>query len=206
MTAARAVGGVLRRFLYIAVWRIAIAAWCRRFEIEGRRRIPAGPVVIAANHASHADTVVLQYALASSHHRPIRVAGAEDYWFRNRIVGCFARALGVFPFPRRGELGVRRTCDLLERRMSVVIFPQGTRSGGRFRAGIGRIASTSGAHVVPVHMSGTSTVLPKGSVWPRRGDIVVRVGEPITMDVSETPEAFATRLEHIIQDDLGRAA
>jgi hypothetical protein len=34
----------------------------------------------------------------------------------------------------------------------------------------------------------------------------VRFGEPITPKPSETPEAFAARLERIILIDLGRAA
>jgi 1-acyl-sn-glycerol-3-phosphate acyltransferase len=206
MTTVRNVGDSLRRLWYLTVWRMAIAMWCRRFAIEDRRRIPDGPVLIVANHASHADTVVLQFALASGHRHPLRVAGAEDYWFRNRMLGYFARVLGIFAFPRRGETGVQRTREVLGQRMSVLIFPQGTRGGGRFRAGIGRIASSSGAPVVPVHVSGTDTVLPRGSRWPRRGDVVVRVGAPVAIGAFETPEEFAARLEHIVQADLARAA
>jgi 1-acyl-sn-glycerol-3-phosphate acyltransferase len=196
----------LRRFWFLTVWRIAILAWCRRFVIEGGSRIPGGPVVVVANHASHADTVVLQYALALSHRRPVRVAGAEDYWFRNGVTGWFARALGVFPFPRRGNVGVERAREVLAHRMSVLLFPQGTRSGGGFRAGIGRIVVASGVEVVPVHITGTDTLLPKGSRWPRRSDVLLRIGEPVAIEEAETPEQFAARLERIIDVDLARAA
>jgi hypothetical protein len=57
-----------------------------------------------------------------------------------------------------------------------------------------------------VHIAGTQELLPKGRIWPQPTDIVVRFGEPITPKPSETPEAFAARLERIIPIDLGRAA
>jgi 1-acyl-sn-glycerol-3-phosphate acyltransferase len=163
-------------------------------------------VIVVANHSSHADTVLLQFALATCHEQPVLVAGAEDYWFRNPLLGALAQALGVIAFPRKGEVGVHRVARALNRRASVVLFPQGSRSGGRFRAGIGRIARRSDAEVLPVHVAGTQELLPKGRIWPQRTDIVVRFGEPITPKPSETPEAFAARLERIVLVDLGKAA
>ena len=206
MRKIRGLRNTVRRLWCLTAWRLAIAIWCRRFEIRNRQRIPAGPVLIVANHASHADTVVLQFALASSVRCPLRVAGAEDYWFRNRVIGWFARGLGVFPFPRRGEAGPRRARRALASRSSVLIFPQGTRAGGRFRPGVGRIAAGSPTSVLPIHVSGTDSVLPRGSFLPRRGDVVIRVGEPVSMEPLETPEEFAARLERIVQMDLGSAA
>lgn len=200
------IGGAMRRVWALIVWRAAIFMWCRRLRIEGRSRVPSRPVIVAANHSSHADTVLLQFALATCHEQPVLVAGAEDYWFRNPLLGAFAQALGVIAFPRKGEIGVHRVARALNRRASVVLFPQGSRSGGRFRAGIGRIARRSDAEVLPVHVAGTQELLPKGRIWPQRTDIVVRFGEPITPKPSETPEAFAARLERIVLVDLGKAA
>ena len=198
--------GVLRRVWALVAWRLAVVVWCRRLRIEGASKVPRRPVVVVANHASHADTVLLQYALATCHDRPVLVAGAEDYWFRNRFVGLGARFLGVFSFPRKGDSGVRRAGRVLRHRSTIVLFPQGSRSGGRFRAGIGRLAGRTNAEVVPVYLDGPSRLLPKGHLWPRRTDVVVRFGEPTTLRHGETPETFASRLEDIVLHDLARAA
>ncbi len=200
------VAGFLRRVWALSAWRFAVMVWCRRLRIEGRCNVPSRAVVVVANHASHADTVLLQYALATCHDRPVLVAGAEDYWFRSAVVGIAARLLGVFSFPRAGDIGVRRTKRALARHATVVLFPQGSRSGGRFRAGVGRIARGADAEVIPVHLEGPSVLLPKGHAWPRRTDVIVRFGDPTTMRPDETPEDFASRLEDIVLRDLAGAA
>lgn len=199
------VGGVARRVWALVAWRVAVMVWCRRLRIEGRNKVPNHPVVVVANHASHADTVVLQYVLATCHDRPVLVAGAEDYWFRSALVGIAARLLGVFAFPRTGDIGVRRTRRALMRHSTVVLFPQGSRSGGHFRAGVGRIVDGIDAVVIPVHLEGPSDLLPKGQLWPHRTDVVVRFGDPATMRPDEAPEAFAERLEDIVLRDLASA-
>jgi len=198
--------GAMRRVWALIVWRAAIVIWCRRIRVEGRSRVPNRPVVVVANHSSHADTVLLQYALATCHKKPVQVAGAEDYWFRNRLLGAFSRVLGVIAFPRTGEVGVHRVLRALDRRISVVLFPQGSRSGGRFRGGIGRIAGRGGIEVLPVHVAGAHELLPKGTIRPRRADVAVRFGEPVMLEPNETPDAFAARLERIVLVDLEIAA
>ncbi len=198
--------GAMRRVWALTVWQCLVLLWCRRVRIEGRGNIPRRPVIVVANHASHADTVLLQYVLATCHDRPVLVAGAEDYWFRRRSVGLLARTLGVFAFPRKGAVGVARARRALELGASVVLFPQGSRSGGRFRAGVGRIATVSHAPVVPIHLEGPSNLLPKGRHWPRRARVVIRIGEPTFIGQDETPERFAERLERIVQHELEVAA
>ena len=201
-----AFAGALRRLWALVVWRLAVIVWCRRLRIEGRDRVPRRPVVVVANHASHADTVLLQYALATCHERPVLVAGAEDYWFRNAAIGLGARFLGVFSFPRKGDVGLLRTHRALERQSSVVLVPQGTRSGGHFRPGIGRLASEAQVEVLPVRLLGPDRLLPKGRFWPHRTDIVVRFGEPTSIRRDESPDDFAARLERIVLTDLADAA
>lgn len=198
-------GGVARRLWALTAWRLAIAVWCRRITVSGQGNVPTRPVVVIANHASHADTVLIQYALATCHRRPVLVAGAEDYWFRNPVLGTLARMLGVMAFPRRGELGILRTYRALASEATVVLFPQGSRSGGHFRDGVGRIARRLDTPVLPVHLAGTATVLPKGRHWPRRGDVSVRFGAPVVKRPGESAAAFAARLEHIVLDELGAA-
>lgn len=197
--------GVARRLFALGVWGSLTAVWCRSLRIEGLDRIPDRPVMVVANHSSHVDTVLLQFALAIRHRHPVLVAGAEDYWFGNRFRAWLASAIGVFAFPRHGERGVHRARKAL-RCATVVVFPQGSRSGGRFRAGVGRIAAGGVVEVVPVHISGADRILPRGRRWPRRHDVVITIGGPTTIGPDDTPPEFADRLERIVLTELARAS
>lgn len=165
------------------VWKPLRYLFCSPLNLDVMAPMPDEPVVFVANHASHADTLVLVDVLARA--RPLAVAAADDYWFRDRTRGlALAGALGAFPFPREGIAGLRRTQTLLSHGWSVLIYPQGTRGGGPFRAGIGRLAA-GGAVLVPVGVVGTREVLPKGSRWPRRHPVTVRVGEALRISVAD---------------------
>lgn len=159
------------------LWLPLRVAFCSPLTVHHHAQPPREPVVFVANHASHADTVVLLDVLARQ--RPLAVAAADDYWFADRIKGlALAASLGAFPFPREGGGGLRRTEELLAAGWSVLIYPQGTRGGGKFRSGIGRLAA-AGAVLVPVGVVGTRHVLPKGANRPRRHAVAVHIGEAL---------------------------
>jgi len=175
-------GRMIMRWL---VWSPIRRVFCSPLTVHHRAALPREPVVFVANHASHADTVVLLDVLARG--RPLAVAAADDYWFKDRIKGlALAGSLGAFPFPREGARGLRRTEELLAAGWSVLIYPQGTRGGGKFRSGIGRLAA-AGAVLVPVGVVGTRHVLPKGASWPQRHRVSVHIGEALR--VRDTQEA-----------------
>lgn len=71
----------------------------------------------------------------------------------------------------------------LDEGSNIVIFPEGTRSPDgnmrSFHAGIGILVKTLGVAVVPAHIAGTHTVLPKGRIVPRPGRLGVRFGQSV---------------------------
>lgn len=176
-----------RRFLVAPVWRLLARLVARPLVVEGRERIPAGPVVFAASHASHADTVVLLAALRG---RSVLPAAAADYFFTGRGRGLAAvLGVGAFPFPRAGRDGLDRARAVLAAGHDVLLFPQGTRDGGPVRPGVGALCR-DGATVVPVRVAGTDRVLPKGARRPRRHAVEVVVGSPVA---AGTPTDRAAR-------------
>ena len=164
------------------------------------------PVLICPTHASHFDFSALRLALGPHHRRRLAPAVAADYFGANRVRWFFAAWLGAFPFNRAGRGGAESFAaaeDLLRQGWSVLLFPEGTRSRtgeiGRFRPGIGLLATRTGRQVLPVRIVGIHRVLPPGAALPRRGRVEVRFGAPLRALPDEDPRAFTARLEAIVR-------
>ena len=81
---------------------------------------------------------------------------------------------------------MRSAIDKLCHEKAVLIFPEGTRSKdgtlGTPRAGIGFLAASSGANILPCYIKGSRESLPRGAVFPRFKKITVYVGKPLRID------------------------
>ena len=175
-----------------------VRRWCAPFRTAGHPRVD-GPVVFVANHASHLDAPAILAALPRSVRHRLAIAAAEDYFYRRRLFGWLSsRAIGTFPFPRQGTLGIQRAEALLAQGRGVLLFPEGTRSpDGRqraFRRGVGHLLLKTGVPVVPVAIVGTHALWPKGQRCPRRGPVCVSFGRAWRPDPHLTPAAIADEL------------
>ncbi len=92
--------------------------------------------------------------------------------------------------------------------VSVLIFPEGTRSrDGKirpFKKGGFVLAIDSGAPIVPIVISGTRSIMTKGSIQINPGKVNVIVHQPIQTSVytRETKEALMERVRRVIYDGL----
>lgn len=155
-----------------------------RFSVEGER--PAGidreSFVVVSNHQSTADPFLL-----SSLPWDMRWVAKEEL-FRLPLVGWLMRLSGDIPL-RRGDresvTEMMAACrETLAAGMSVMLFPEGTRSpDGKllpFKDGAFLLALETGRPILPLALFGTRTCRPKGSLWFGDADAVVRVLEPIS--------------------------
>ena len=147
-------------------------------RVRGAEHVPAsGPALIVSNHQSILDPPVIGGA---ARRQIYFLAKAE--LFRIPMFGSLIRALHARPVRREGsDPGALRTAaQLLGEGKALLVFPEGTRSLngclGEGKPGVGMLAVTSGAPVVPVYVSGTLEALPKGSAWPRRSQVSVSFG------------------------------
>ena len=137
-----------------------LARCITRVHVEGdASAIPrTGPVILAANHISNADPV---------------------------IVGWMARNGGVVPVDRGGAdvEAFRIAQRVLDAGQVLMVFPEGTRSPTAElqtpKDGLAMLALRTNATIVPIGVSNTDRVWPKGRPIPRLGGhATMRIGKP----------------------------
>jgi 1-acyl-sn-glycerol-3-phosphate acyltransferase len=176
-------------------------------EYAGLENVPArGAVILAGNHPSYLDPVLVALPLA----RTIRFM-AWDALFRVPLLGWVIRAVGAFPVDIRkgqGESAFREALGVLGAGDALGIFPEGQRSEqaamGELRTGVARLAIETGALIVPVTIGGASRAWPKWRLLPRSARIIVRYHEPIRLDEAERAARRDDREFH--QEVMGRVA
>jgi len=163
---------------YLCHW---IARTFFAFSVEGQEHVPeSGPVILAPNHVSYLDPVVVGIAVSRRVHFM-----AKKELFRNPLIGWFLRALQAFPVTRErvDPSTLKRTLSLLAAGHVVLVFPEGTRGDGQAlrpaKPGIAVIAARSQAAVVPVFHWGAEQALPRDGRRMRRAPLRVRFGPPL---------------------------
>lgn len=149
-------------------------------------RVPSqGPVLIAPIHVSFLDPPIV----GCTCRRQLRFMAKEEL-FRVPLLSPLIKSLGAFPV-RRGEsdtAAIRKTMDWLESGQAVLVFPEGQRGDGltmgAVQPGIAVLAKRTKAVIVPVGLSGTEHVLPKGKKGVHPRPMTVVYGEPFTYESS----------------------
>jgi len=165
--------------LFRVVWRPVVV---------GREHVPrSGAVIIASNHLSFIDSVVIPLVVP----RRVRFLAKAEYFEGRGLRGLagrvFFHVVDAVPVRRTGH---RDAIVALEAGLAVLqdgsafgIYPEGTRSrDGRLyrgRTGVGWLAMASGAPVVPVTLVGTERMQPVGKRLPRIHRIRVVISEPV---------------------------
>jgi 1-acyl-sn-glycerol-3-phosphate acyltransferase len=177
---------VLYQVLHRVVPPVATAVW--RPSVTGLEHVPAsGPVILASNHLSFADSMVIPIVV------PRRVAflAKSDYFTGDGVRGALSRAwftgLGMLPVDRDDTRAAIASLDIalevLRRGEAFGIYPEGTRSrDGRLyrgRTGVAHLALTAGVPVVPVGLVGTERLQPVGARLPRVVPVSVGFGPAI---------------------------
>jgi 1-acyl-sn-glycerol-3-phosphate acyltransferase len=167
--------------------RMAVWLAGTRLEIQGLDQIPSGrPVVFMANHQSNCDPPALLAVLP-----PVLVMVKKEF-FRVPIVGRGMVVCGFIPVDRRNREqaleAVEKGVQALKAGKSFLVYPEGTRSPDgrlqRFKKGVFVMAIKAGAPIVPISVSGSNKIMPKGKFVIRPGRVRITFHEPVATEGS----------------------
>ena len=177
-----------------------------RVTVEGLEKIdPNGAYVFAANHLSYMDTPVVLSNI------PVQFRFmAKKGLFQIPFLGTHLMQAGHIPVPLDDARGSVKTLHraaetIRDRRISILIFPEGGRSITGvlqdFKEGAAYIAIKAGVPIVPIALVGTRRILAMGSATFHSGPVKVRISEPIPtggMSLRDRGELTATIRERIV--------
>jgi 1-acyl-sn-glycerol-3-phosphate acyltransferase len=156
--------------------------------VTGLEHVPAtGPVILASNHLSFIDSVVIPLLVP----RKVVFLAKSDYFEGTGVKGALSRwwfeGIGMLPVDRDDKKAALASLDtaleVLGRGEAFGVYPEGTRSrDGRIyrgRTGVAHLALTAGVPVVPVGLTGTENVLAPDSNRMRIVPVTMEFGQPI---------------------------
>lgn len=179
------VGNVQRLYrISMAIARMGVRAAGVRVEITGLENIPAGTsCIFLANHVSNLDPPVLFPAIPGQ-----AAVMLKRELMRIPLLGTAMGMAKFVPVERRSsreaaQASVTAAADAIRSGMHFLIFPEGTRSRdgrlGIFKRGPFYLAMETTAPIIPVAISGTQKLMPKGSARIRAGVAKVEMLPPV---------------------------
>lgn len=187
-------------------------------SVRNWERMPVqGPAILAANHNSHLDTVVLMSLFPIRMLPLLRPLAAADYFLKTGWLAWFSRTIiHIIPIDRKGRASgtdiFAEASEALKSGDILILFPEGTRGLPERMAGFKKgIAHLVERHpdlpVVPIFMRGLGKSLPKGSWLPVPFFCDLFVGEALgwTGDRESFMSAFKARMDDLA-DQVGTSA
>lgn len=173
-----------------------------RVKVSGMENINRKDVyVFASNHSSQLDITALQWGVP------------------NRLSMIFKKELARIPFfgwqlylgpyvvvdrkdPQAAMKSLKEAKKVMdEKKISVLVFPEGTRSETgevqSFKRGAFYLASHSGYPIVPITINGTKKIMPKGSFKLKSGTIYLHFDKPIPTDNIKTKQEEIALMEKV---------
>ena len=177
------------RFLFWGVFVRLVVLVILGLNVRRRENLPQkGPAIIAANHNSHLDTLVLMSLYPASKQHHVRPAGAADHFLKTPFMRWLAlEIIGMVPIDRTAPKGtdvLKSSREALEAGDILILYPEGSRGEPEemttLKTGVARLAENMpNVPVIPVYMHGLGKALPKNEALLVPFFCDVFVGQPL---------------------------
>jgi 1-acyl-sn-glycerol-3-phosphate acyltransferase len=177
-------------------------------KVEGRGKAVKGtPYIIISNHQSILDILVLNCL----RYRFRWISKIENN--KTPVIGWYLKMAKYITIDRGNQESkvemLEKSAESLRNGISIMIFPEGTRSPDReiapFKLGAFQLALMTDKSILPVIVDGTGGVLPKhGLIFSRGHKLRVRVLDPVHPGSFGTadPEELAAKFRSIMVREL----
>lgn len=178
--------------LGVAILKPPLLGIASRTWIDGERIPATGGCVVALNHISHLDPLLVAHFLYDHGRLPRYLA--KSGLFTNKALGGFLTSAGQIPVERlsRNAVGAYDAAvQAVNDGECVVVYPEGTITRDpelwpmRGKTGAARIALETSAPVIPIGHWGAQSILPpyahKPDLWPRK-HVTMKAGDPVPLD------------------------
>jgi 1-acyl-sn-glycerol-3-phosphate acyltransferase len=179
-----------------------------KIKVEGREKARKGtPYIIISNHQSTLDVLILNCL----RYQFRWISKIEN--FRVPVIGWYLTMAKYITVDRgnkesKAEM-MEQAAKSLKKGISIMIFPEGTRSTDReigpFKLGAFQLALMTDKSILPVVIEGTGGVLPKHGIIFSRGHILrIKVLDPVSPGMFGTadPEELASRFRSLMAEEL----
>jgi 1-acyl-sn-glycerol-3-phosphate acyltransferase len=173
-------------------------------RIQGLENLdPQGSYILVSNHQSTFDIFALLGYL------PIQFRWtAKAELFHTPFMGWAMSRIGYIPIergsPKKAYRSMLRAAEVVRKGMSVIIFPEGTRSPDGnlqpFKKGVFLIALKSQAPILPITIQGTSKIMRKGDWRIYPGQVRIQIDSPI--ETAGTPAEKEEQLSQRVRSTL----
>ncbi len=145
-------------------------------KFVGKNNIPKGACIIASNHTSNLDAVLL-----AVHTWEKKYYVAKKELFKSKLIGSFLKSMGAIKIDRQSTdvAAIKNCMKVLKENKKLVIFPEGTRNKnedmqlGEVKHGVAMFAIKAKVPIVPMFIA------KKPKFW-RRNKVVI--GKPFTLE------------------------
>ncbi|ALJ20110.1 lysophospholipid acyltransferase family protein [Microbacterium sp. No. 7] len=203
-------------FWPLAVIVIPLTGLLAKIEIEGGEHLPAeGPYVLAPNHYSELDPIIIAVATWRLGRAPRFMA--KESLFRVPVLGWVLRATGMVPVARASSASsakqtIAQAEELVRLGRGVIVYPEGSLTRDpdlwpmRGKTGAVRLALAGSIPVIPVATWGVQQILPrygKLRLWPLRRRVRVLLGPPTDLSAFAGTAQSAAATDAVMADISG---
>ena len=167
-----------------------------KFEVIGAENIPSeGNIIIAANHKSNLDPILVSAAIKN---REVAVIGKKEL-FENKLLASILTKMNVIPINRDNpEMStIKHILKSIKQGQAIGIFPEGTRikepGFGEAKAGLALFAIKGKCDIIPVSIISNYKMLNKVTIY---------IDKPISVEAYYKQKLTSEEYAKLSQDVL----